>query len=371
MKRYGTTERKHNIKFKILAFILLFSLILPIHGFVYANQHPPQFWHTLPGQPPVHQSPDLYRADEPEPSFVWNQEMILERRFETRVEGLGIRGSLPEIAGSYPPSQVLNELISEIERSLISNARRLRARDIAFSYTVRPMGELVSIIIYADVESAINRAFVQSVNFNHRTGRVMSLNDAMGMDIRPLLDRILTDMIRRNPERYYAALRGPMVPQAFYKNAANLVLLFDEFQLSSFAGGISRIELRRDRIRTFPIAPHLYRTDLSSGDNVYNVKMMPLRLILGELGYDPPRMIFEPVQVIQVFRNGQLRVEMWLGENNYQVHGVGAQMRSLEAAPQLENGVVYVPITFFDQILSMTTYSIDALGNVTFIAYIA
>jgi len=178
-------------------------------------------------------------------------------------------------------------------------------------------------------------------------------------------------MIRRNPERYYAALRGPMIPQAFFKNATHLVLLFDEFQLSTFAGGISRIELERENIHIFTVAPHVYHTNRSSD---YNVKMMPLRHILEvELGYTlrwSPDPIGGGIH-IRVFRNDQIVVEMSTDANHYRVHGVGAQIRSLEAPPQLaDNGTIYVPITFFDQILSMTTYSIDALGNITFLAYI-
>jgi len=57
------------------------------------------------------------------------------------------------------------------------------------------------------------------------------------------------------------------------------------------------------------------------------------------------------------------------GVNNYQLDGVF--QRSLEAAPEQRNGgSIYVPISFFDQILGITIYDIDAQGNITFMTYL-
>jgi len=332
--------------------LLLAAILMPSN--VYAFQSFAPWWLS---EPVVSQPV--------EPEFFWHSEMLLTRQLGTRIEGLDIRGSLPTISPAYPAAASLNEMILNAERTFINNARRLRARYITFSYEVQTTGELVSVIVYANVESAISRAFVQSINFNHRTGNIMNLTDATNMEIAPLLDRILNDMIRRNPERYYAAMRQPVVPQAFYKNATHLVLLFDEFKLTTFAGGVSRIELSLNNLITFTMSPHEFRSHTTG----YDVKMMPLRYILeARLGYEV-RWVSE-TRMIQVLRDGQLIVKMLPGHNLYQVLGVGAQIRSLEAAPEYVGGdTIYVPITFFDQILSMTTYSIDGQGNVTFLAY--
>jgi len=305
--------------------------------------------------------PDDYVYDMP----AWQDDMVTTRLLGSREEGLDIRGEVPEVTSEFGSAYTLvNEHIQNAIFALIDDARRVRARSITFQYRVYDTGNLVSIVVLSTVASVTSRTSVLSINFDPNTGRMMSLTDAIDLDITPLTEQILTDKIRRNPESYYAALTAPLEGQAFFlSDYSRLHLLFDEFQLSSIPGGIYSIVLELDNIKLVTISHDDYWIKLDG----YNLKMIPLRYICQQLGYD---VIWNSVsRLAEVWRRGQLLIEIEPDVNTYIIHGLQQQRRSLEAAPEIKRGVLYVPVTFFDQILSLTTYTIDDQGNITFLAY--
>jgi hypothetical protein len=101
--------------------------------------------------------------------------------------------------------------------------------------------------------------------------------------------------------------------------------------------------------------------------------MIPVHTMLSDrLGFD---VFWDDVYRHAVIsRNGHDIIRLTPYDNEYIVFGT--QRRSLEAAPQLFpsgfNGEyrMYVPITFFNQVLPLTTYTINSNGNIIFLAYL-
>ena len=298
---------------------------------------------------------------------VWRQDMYVSNTLSERQQGLDIQGEIPELLESFGPAYArINTEIIAAKNSLIDGTRRIRARSINFEYEVFYTNEVVSLVIIATTRAVTDRTTVTSVNFNPRTGALLTLTQAMGMDITPLAEGIIADMIRRNPARYYAAFTAPPTGQAFYLTDRYLVLLFDEFQLSSVPDSTRMIQFVRDNITTFTIA----RSDYRISQDRYEIKMMPLRAILEYMGYECDDIEWNPVgKEAVIMRCGQATITLRAGENNFQVNGV--MQRSLEAAPEISSsGNMYVPISFFNQIMGLTAYSIDDEGNITFMTYI-
>ena len=304
----------------------------------------------------------------------WRSSMYASETLDTRQQGLDIRGRVPVITEEFGASHTtLNAEIDRAVDAIIDGTQRSQARSLTFDFnihnTVYRSREVVSIVITATARGATDRTSVLSVNFNARTGALLTLEQVMGKDIAPLAERIIADMIRQNPATYSAAFSAPPTGQGFFITATNLVLLFDEFQLSSVPGASTRITMRLENIRTVTISPRDYRVS----QDRYAIKMMPVRQVLhGDegLGFDvssgPRNRNGE--RRITVSRNGNAIVTFETGVNNYQRTGV--LQRSLEAAPVIISGRTYVPISFFDQILPLTVYDIDAQGNITFMTYL-
>jgi len=292
--------------------------------------------------------------------------MYVSTTLSERHQGLEIQGEIPELLYSFGPAYAkINEEILIAKNSLIEGTRRVRARSINFTYEVFYTNEVVSIVIMATTRAVTDRTSVISVNFMKHTGELVTLTQAMGMDITPLAEGIIAEMIRRDPATYYAAFTAPPTGQAFYLTDDLLVLLFDEFQLSSAPDSTRMIQFVRNNIKTFTIARYEYRIS----QDRYEIKMMPLRQILTSMGYIYEDVVWNPsYNEAVIMRNGSPAITLRAGENNFQINGV--MQRSLEAAPELKNHSMYVPISFFNQILGLTAYSIDEQGNITFMTYI-
>jgi len=302
------------------------------------------------------------QIEEPAPR-VWQPNMITERTLTRRREGLELRAPIPVVTSAFGSEYVaLNSRINEVIESLISEARRISgARTLTFSYEVYHTAEVVSIVIEARVQSTLPRTLVRSVNFSLYDGRLLTINQAMGANILPLAERVLADRIRNNPEHYYAALNAPVMDQAFYVTNEGLVILFDGFSLSSSSGDISTIQFTHADIRTH----RLPRTDyyIQAG---YLLKMIPLRLVAETgLGWEVDWHTHRGNPILLV--NRDTVIELVIADVQYIVSGV---THTLENAPMMRNTSTYVPITFFDQIMPLTSYSIDAGGTITFIAYL-
>jgi len=301
----------------------------------------------------------------PTPSVpAWRQDMYVALVLNERQQGLDIQGEIPELLEDFGPAYaMLNDEIIAAKNGLIEGTRRIRARSINFDYKIAHTDDVVSFVIMATTRAVTDRTSVTSVNFNPRTGELVNLQEAMGIDITPLAEGKIADMIRQDPATYYAAFTAPPTGQAFYLTRHSLVLLFDEFQLSSAPGSTRMIELVLENIKVFTIAHDEYRIS----QDRYEIKMMPLRQILTNIGYDSGDLRWEGQKAV-ITRNGNAIITLTPGENNFQINGV--MQRSLEAAPEMKDGRMYVPISFFDQILGLTAYNIDDMGNITFMAYV-
>ena len=309
----------------------------------------------------------VYAFDDRTTPAAWRPYMYTSRTLNEREQGLDIRGEIPVITYAFGDAyERLNDEIIAAVDALIEGTRRIRARSINFDFEIHNTPEVVSVVIFATARAATDRTSVLSVNFNPWNGNLVTLTGAMsGRDITPLMESIIADMIRQNPATYYAAFTAPPTGQAFYITESLLVLLFDEFQLSSVPGASTQIKLNRDNINFFTISRSNYR--ISTGR--YAVKMMPLRTVLEGLGYLPEDITWSSsANEATISRNGQVIIVLTPDVNNYQVTGV--LQRSLEAAPEFRDNRLYVPISFFDQILSRKAYVIDGQGNITFMAYL-
>ena len=295
----------------------------------------------------------------------WRSDMYASYTLSERQQGLEIQGEIPEVLESFGPAYAyLNSEIVNVKSDLIDGTRRVRARSINFTYEVHYADNVVSLVIMATTRAVTDRISVASVNFDPRTGTLLNLTAAMGMDITPLAEGIIAEMIRRNPETYYAAFNAPPTGQAFYMTNSHLVLLFNEFQLSSAPDSTREIRFVRNNIRTFTIG----RNDYRISPDRYEIKMMPLRQILENMGYSDDNIRWHPSDnEAVIIRNDSPFITLRPGENNFEVNGV--LQRSLEAAPELRRGNMYVPISFFNQIMGLTAYNIDEDGNITFMTY--
>jgi len=276
--------------------------------------------------------------------------------------GIIVQGYVPWILPAFENSYYLiNERIEDIVGAIIADARRTRARSINFSFEVHPTQDMVSVLVRAQVTSVITRTLVRSVNFCPTSGALLTIRDATAVNLVPLASRILTDRMRRYPEQFYAVQNVSLYNQAFFVTTHGVTFLFDEFQLSSMVGGVVPLELRNEHVFTAT----LRHDQLLPYDHAYDLMMVPLGYVASQLGYTA--IWNEELRRAEVSTGNTLLVWMYTGINEYRTQDL---VRTLEAAPHItENNQMYVPITFFERVLPLSTYNIDEFGNITFLAY--
>jgi len=282
-----------------------------------------------------------------------------------REEGLELRGRVPyltETAGFV--ADPINAQIEMAVDSKIAEAREARARSITFSYQTFSSNnpEITSIVIKSTAASASSKTDVISINFDSHSGAPLRAEDVVGTHVIQLADRLLMETVRRNPQDFNPGFSGMRRGQAFSVTHDEIVFWFDEFQLRSGSGGVVRFPLRFNDILEYTITSDRFHTRPG-----FNFKMVPLRDVVEALGYDVD---MDSEGRVMVFHNNELIIRLTPGENDYSREGRGGRSsRSLESAPELIGDYTYVPISFFDQILNIVTFSIDDNGNITFASY--
>ena len=280
--------------------------------------------------------------------------------------GLGITamGERPVI--SFPSNRRLegeiNRRINEIYDTEISAARRPAARTLVFSHSPRRSGDVVTILI--KVSPTANRpaqnAFGVTIDLNREA--IISLTDIEGLGINALqiCNQAVNDEINRNPLFSNANFNGIDDTRSFYLDDNAVVLLFNEGEIAPAHLGVQRVRVEMDSILSVTIE----RDRIYILEDFYNLKLIPLRDVVQELGFDLTWNA--AAREIQIAHD-QFETAITLDRNSY--FRVRGATRSLEAAPfQNENGVTFVPLSFFDQILDVS-YTEDGNGNIVFSVY--
>jgi len=289
------------------------------------------------------------------------EDMIFTLPYEFREEGLDIKGVIPAVSERFGvASKALNERITEVIETKIASAKETKARSIHFSFELYVSRRAVSIIVLSTVTSASSKMEAVSINFNPSGGAKVTLSEAVGYDITPLAKKLLNEMMLRSPERFINPLEQLSKSQAFYLTRDRLILVFDEFQLTKSSEGLTRFEIFLGRVEFVEVSKADYYEWTE-----YMVKMIPLRQVCVDLGYE----IFwqNAERRVDLLQNESIFMSLFLGLNSYAANA--NKHRTLEAAPVMRGGIVYVPISFFDQILTLVTYSIDEESNITFYSY--
>jgi len=288
-------------------------------------------------------------------------------RLSRREEGLEIRGEFPVVQHSDNLSTVLNRQINETINQKVAAAKESRARRIDFDWISYSSEGINSILIRTTITTTVSRAEVNSFNYTLNGSRLVGVNDILGTNGLQIASKVISQRIRSEPERFYANFPGLRDSDAFYVSGNEIFFLFDAFQIAPGSEGIVDFSLRMNNIRHS--RPIRRNSDYWIDNTNYSLKMVSLRAVSDELGYT---IAWDPASRAVTVRRGDVTVSLRNGQNIYTISRPGApnQTRSLEAAPRIRNGVTYVPISFFDQILDLVAYSVGSNGDIIFTTYL-
>jgi hypothetical protein len=270
-----------------------------------------------------------------------------------------VSGIMPKInlENDHILQENVNQRIKNIFNDTMINAIDQNANKVIFDYYLGLNNNINSLIIKSNyVFSKRSSMSLNSINFNTDTKKIISLIDILGPNALNISNKFILDSTKKFLEKYNPSFEGISINQSFYIDDNNIELIFDDYTFPNLKD--IKISMNLDYLNTFQLPLDSYELKPS-----YNLRMLPLRSICEMFDYNVTWLSEE--RAINISRS-DFNTEIILNRNSYFKNR--GNFKALETSPEIINGITYVPISFFNDILGLS-YNIDTAGTITFSEY--
>ena len=177
-------------------------------------------------------------------------------------------------------------------------------------------------------------------------GSIINLTD-YNPNILPIVNNHINRQIAERPHGF-ASFSGINANHPFYLDGERLVILFGSGELIPTQRDIHDVTLSINNIEQHTFSSNHFRVLPPSQ---YSTIVVRVADVMREFGYDVQ---WRPeINAVEIRLNGSLVSTLTIGENTYR-YGSG-RAHELEVAPIIHNGLTYVPISFFNEVVGMPT----------------
>lgn len=274
---------------------------------------------------------------------------ITTEQINTRENQTSVSGNKPLVSSASYSLKPVSTVIDNIYKDKIKTVATQRAKNIVFDYKVFDSNDYISILIISNIQNATQSQQINSVTFKKSNGQIVSLSDVLAG--KPLA--ILENYINSKPD--YTKNVSVTNDTSFYINSSNKpVLVFDSYALGQKQFRYEEIVIDLSNVISFSLS----KSDYYIKDK-FNIRMVPLRKSSEGLYFDvkwsPKTKTFTVTDASTVAS----------GNANSYDYTVNTKKVALESKPELTNGNLYVPISFYTDVLGLS-YKIDNTGDITF-----
>lgn len=286
----------------------------------------------------------------------YNFDFITLQEINTRIGNMKVTGSLPHIDKFKNKTfeNQLNQKINLIYEKKIAEAISKNVKSLKINYKVKAEKNIISILL----NFLGNKNDLETINFNLKTCSFVSISDIIGLNGTQIVNKIIHDETIKTPEKYNLNFSGIDNNHNFFVDGDNLVVPFNEYELSSAIKGIQTFTIKISGVKNKIINAKNYYIA-----KPYDVKMIPLRNVCEAFDFEV--VWHEPSASVKII-NDKLTATALLNRNNYVKNNEAPQ--TLESAPQIKNNQMYVPISFFIKYANLF-YSISDDNNLIFSQY--
>ncbi len=286
----------------------------------------------------------------------YNFDFITLQEINTRIENVKVTGSLPHIDKfkSKTFENQLNQKINLIYEKKIAEAISKNVKSLKINYKVKAEKNIISILL----NFLGDKNDLETINFNLKTCSFVSISDIIGPNGTQIVNKIIHDETIKTPEKYNLNFNGIDNDHNFFVDGDNLVVPFNEYELSSAIKGIQTVTIKISGVKNKIINAKNYYTT-----KPYDLKMIPLRNVCEAFDFEV--VWHEPSASVKIV-NDKLTATALVNRNNYMKNNEAPQ--TLESAPQIKNNQTYVPISFFVKYANLF-YSISDDNNLIFSQY--
>lgn len=236
------------------------------------------------------------------------------------------------------------------------------AHSIDYTTSIYTFGRFVSVVVVKEAVSASANASVFTAVIDSTANNIISLQEYNVNALR-LVNSHIRNIIAENPRGFVTGFTGISQGHPFYlNNDGELVIPFASAELMPENRDVHRVTLDTRNIIDVSLDENYFHT---LPQNQYNTVMVRLAYVIGRFGYTTEW--DADSRTVYIFRDGE-QVSSVTIDNNAYYYG-GTAPRELEVAPMLSSaGFTYVPLSFFDEILGISTV-VDSNGNIIMSKY--
>lgn len=300
-------------------------------------------------------------------AFAAQNVRVVSRNVADVQEDLQITGSLPEVSGlgNSVFQMELHSLIQQAFNDKVDAAKEDLARRIEFKYDYRNDSGYHSIILEVSTTVLSVRDEVLTFVFDQRD-LLLTVNDVLGLNGVKIINQVIEQETSRRPGIYNPDFKGITETQSFYVDNGAVNVVFDKYAIGPAALGTPGWGTPGFPVHIAGVLNNTYnilRSDIHIKEP-YNIRMIPLRDVAERLGF---RVYWEErSRRVDITRRDSRMATFTIDINAY-FKGIHPAV-TLEYAPELIDGVTYLPISFFERILD-ACYTIDQAGSITFSYY--
>ena len=265
---------------------------------------------------------------------------------------LQITGSIPyaNIAGHSELSEQLNEIFQARHNAFIS-ARSAAVLELNFGVELIVYNNFLSIVQTKFSRSISETQSVSATVIDFETMQIINLSH-FGENTISLINNHINSMVAANPLAFVPHFAEISNATQFYIINGQIVIPFASGTLFALDRNIFNVVINKNNIHNVAIKPPNF---LVLPPSQYNTIILDLNHILPLFGYE----IRETVSVrnFAIFRDNSRVANLTIGLNRYALAGRGAApARTLEVAPSMRAGSVFVPLSFVREFLNISAY---------------
>jgi len=297
------------------------------------------------------------------PNITWDRigsVQISSRALEgERIRGVTRNGFVPDVVGS----ESLSERIDEIIDYMAGNG----TGTVELSYKIVRSTDVSTIIFLAESVTAVGSrsAKVATLAIDRESLEPTAISDLLGGNGLKIATDVVNNFIAQN---FRNMPRIPLLDEDahFYVTNDAVYFVFDRYEIAPGSEGIQSVPVYFNNLEWYWLEEEDFYINVEN----HGVRMLPLRRLAEHFDY---YLDWNPdTHEITLTREGDGDnsngvITLRLNENAYKrMHDLTP--RALESAPEIINGVTFVPISFFESILDIH-YNILANGIIELTTY--
>ncbi len=272
---------------------------------------------------------------------------IDERENQTTVSGVK-----PKVTSNNIDTKQINDKIEKIYTDSVKIAATARSKSINFDYQVFESDGYISIVITSKIQNATETQRVSSINFKMSNGNLVKISDVIGGKTIDVINNYVNKAIKETNK--YDKEITVTENSVFYVENGKPVVVFDSYTLGQNQTKIVTVPVDISRITSYQLSSKEYYVKDS-----FNLRMIPLRKACEGLYY---KVNWNNSTKTFIISDGN---DSSTGNLNSTEYSYNNKKSRLENKPEIQKGIIYVPITYFTDNLGLS-YKIDGNGTITF-----